>query len=82
MFDRVVSEFTVVVTETDVDWAMGFRDRPENWEGFLNYLRDNLEDAMLEHLRDEIRFLAEIFMEDEVLAKAYSEDTDKDKASE
>lgn len=80
MFDRVIAEFTVVVTEDDVDCAMGLRDRPENWEGFLNYLRNNLEDAMLEHLRDEIRFLAEIFMEDEVLAKTYSED--KDEASE
>jgi hypothetical protein len=78
MADRVISEFTVVVTEGDVDCAMGFRERPENWEGFLNYLRSNLEDAMLEHLRDEIRFLAEIYMEYE----AYSEDTDKDEASE
>jgi hypothetical protein len=60
---RVVVEFTVVVTEEDVEWALWKRERPKNWEGFLSYVQSNLQDAVCDYLMDEIGFFAEVYEE-------------------
>jgi len=39
--------------------------KPKDWGGFIEFLEDELADALSTHIYDEIRYLAEIYRERE-----------------
>lgn len=61
MFDKVVASLTV--TEEDIFYALAYRDKPKDWQKFIEYLSDHLADALNEHVYDEIRYLTDAYQE-------------------
>lgn len=50
-----------IITEETVKNIFGERPLPEPWEEFMNYLSKHLGNALLNHLEDEIHYLAHTF---------------------
>ncbi len=61
---NIVAQLTI--TEEDIFYALAYRkDKPKDWRAFIEYLSDHLADALDQHVYDEIRYLADAYVEKE-----------------
>ncbi len=58
----------LTVTDEDVQRVLAYRrqqDLPRDWQDFLDFLAEHLSEALRQHVHAEIRYLADVYLDQE-----------------